>query len=66
VSILEAPPSLVASSRINPDDLAAIIEDAIKILDRVGNGLRHGRHPSTGEAERLGKVLRGIADQIEA
>ena len=66
VSILEAPPSLVASSRINPDDLAAIIEDAIKILDRVGNGLRHGRHPSTNEAERLGKVLRGIADQIEA
>jgi CspA family cold shock protein len=28
--------------------------------------LRHGRHPSTSEAERLGKVLRGIADQIEA
>jgi len=65
VTIVEAPPSLAAGARINPDDLAAIIEDAIKILDRVGNGLRHGRHPSPNDAERLGKVLRGIADQIE-
>ena len=62
VTIVEAPPSLAAGARINPDDLAAIIEDAIKILDRVGNGLRH---PSPTDAERLGKVLRGIADQIE-
>ena len=66
VTIVEAPPSLAAGARINPDDLAAIIEDAIKILDRVGNGLRHGRHPSPHDAERLGKVLRGIADQIES
>ena len=66
VTIVEAPPSLAAGARINPDDLAAIIEDAIKILDRVGNGLRHGRHPSPHDAVRLGKVLRGIADQIES
>jgi len=28
--------------------------------------LRHGRHPSAIEAERLGKVLRGIAGQLES
>ena len=44
----------------------AAIEDTIKILDKVGNGLRHGRHPSGPEAERLGRVLRGIAGQLEA
>jgi CspA family cold shock protein len=43
-----------------------MIEDTIKILDKVGNGLRQGRHPSAVEAERLGKVLRGIAGQLEA
>ena len=64
--IIDAPPSLAENSRANPDDLAAMIEDTIKILDRVGNGLRHGRHPSAVEAERLGRVLRGIATALEA
>ena len=66
VRIIDAPPSLAAQSHVNSDDLAAMIEDTIKILDKVGNGLRHGRHPSVSEAERIGKVLRGIASQLEA
>ena len=65
VHIVEAPVSLAEGTRTNNDDLAAMIEDTIKILDRVGNGLRHGRHPSGSEAERLGRVLRGIASQLE-
>jgi len=66
VHIVDAPVSLAENSRVNNDDLAAMIEDTIKILDRVGNGLRQGRHPSGTEAERLGHVLRGIASQLEA
>ena len=66
VHIVDAPVSLAENSRVNSDDLAAMIEDTIKILDRVGNGLRQGRHPSGTEAERLGRVLRGIASQLEA
>jgi CspA family cold shock protein len=65
VRIIEAPASIVENTRINPDDLATMIEDTIKILDKVGNGLRHGRHPQGAEAERLAKVLRGIAGQFE-
>ncbi len=65
VRIIEEGPSVVANTRINADDLATMIEDTIKILDRVGNGLRHGRHPNAQEGERLAKVLRGIASQIE-
>ena len=66
VHIVEAPTSLAAASRISNDDLAAMIEETIKILDKVGNGLRHGRTPSGPDAERLGRVLRGIASQLEA
>ena len=66
VHIIDAPPSLVANSRVNSDDLAAMIEDTIKMLDKVGNGLRHGRHPNAQEADRLGRVLRGIATALGA
>jgi len=65
VSIVEAPPSISGSSRGKNDDLAAMIEDTIKILDRYSNSLRSGRSSSATEAERLAKVLRGIASQIE-
>jgi CspA family cold shock protein len=65
VHVLEEPASVVANTRANADDLATMIEDTIKILDKVGNGIRHGRHPSGPDAERLAKVLRGIASQIE-
>ena len=65
VRIIEQPASVVANTRIKADDLATIIEDSIKMLDKVGNGLRHNRYPTGPEAERLAKVLRGIAAQIE-
>jgi CspA family cold shock protein len=65
VRIIEEPASVVANTRINADDLATIIEDSIKMLDKVGNGLRHGRYPAGADAERLAKVLKGIAGQIE-
>ena len=64
VRIIDAPPSLV-NSKAGADDLAVIIEESIKMLDRVGNGLRHGRYPSEAEAARVAKVLRGIAQEIE-
>ena len=65
VRIIDESASVVANTRINADDLATIIEDTIKMLDKVGNGLRHGRHPSGADASRLAKVLKGIAAQIE-
>jgi len=63
--IVEAPPTMATNSRGKNDDLAAMIEDTIKILDRFGNGLRSGRSSSAADGERLAKVLRGIASQID-
>jgi CspA family cold shock protein len=65
VSVVEAPPTIATGSRGKNDDLAAMIEDTIKILDRYGNGLRSGRTSTTADGERLAKVLRGIASQID-
>ncbi len=65
IRIIDAPPSLVANNRPDTEDLAVIIEESIRMLDRVGNALRQGRHPSDVEAARVAKVLRGIAQQIE-
>ncbi len=65
VKVIEPPPSVAAAARVPTDDLAAIIEDAIKILDRIGNSLRHGRYPTAADSERVAKVLRGIAGQLE-
>jgi CspA family cold shock protein len=60
----------IADSRKGPQAMSVhiidAIEDTIKMLDRVGNGLRSGRHPNAQEADRLGRVLRGIASQLGA
>lgn len=65
IHIIDTPVSLSDNSRTNNDDLAAMIEDTIKILDRYGNGLRSGRTSTAADGERLAKVLRGIASQID-
>ncbi len=64
VSIVEAPPTMSTGSRGKNDDLAAMIEDTIKILDRYSNSLSIGR-ANSADAERLAKVLRGIASQVD-
>ncbi|MEY3684252.1 MAG: hypothetical protein RLZZ394_83 [Actinomycetota bacterium] len=63
VRVVEAPPSI--SGGRGAEDLAILIEESIKMLDRVGNNLRHGRPLGEAESARVAKVLRGIAGQIE-
>lgn len=64
VRVLDAPVS-VASARKAPEDMAVIVEDLIKLLDRLGNGLRRGRQPAPAEAEKIGKLLRAVADDLD-
>lgn len=66
VRLIDPLPSVVEATRIGNDDLAAIVEDVIKILDRVGNALRAGRRPAAAEASRVAKALRGVADQLDS
>jgi CspA family cold shock protein len=70
VRLLEPAPSVERAQRIQKrkpaDDMAVIVEDLIKLLDGVGNGLRRGRYPEKGAATKVATVLRAVADDLEA
>ena len=65
VQVLDPLPSAVAGTRKKPDDLVPIIEDLIKLLDDVSEGLRHGRHPDKPMARKVASVLRAVATDLE-
>ncbi|KTR02485.1 cold-shock protein [Curtobacterium luteum] len=64
VRFLDPQPSLAKMSRRSADDMAVIVEDLVKELDRISGDLRHGRYPKNGE--RLAAILRHVADQLDA
>jgi CspA family cold shock protein len=59
-------PTVVRAARKPADDMAVIVEDLIKVLDRVGNDLRRGRHPEKQRATQVATLLRAVADDLEA
>ncbi len=63
VTVLDAPPSVAKAKRPAPSDMAAVIEDLVKKLDKVGDELRKGRYPK--DSEMVAKILRAVADQID-
>lgn len=65
LQVLEAPVSLSKASRKKPAEMAPIVEDLIKVLDNIGNGYRHGRHPDSRQAEKVAQLLRRVADELE-
>ncbi|WEV63393.1 cold-shock protein [Bifidobacterium sp. ESL0732] len=63
--VLGPVPSVVRATRPKPDDMAAIVEDLIKLLDQAGNSLRHHRYPNPGESRKLATLLRAVADDFD-
>ena len=63
VRLLDPIPSIVKAQRRPAEDMAVIVEDLIKVLDGVGNGLRRGRYPA--DTGKVAKMLRAVADQLE-
>lgn len=63
--LLDTPPSLAKAGRKSPDEMAAIIEDLIKMLDGIGNGYRRGRYPDAKVGPKVASVLRGAADELD-
>jgi cold shock protein len=66
VRVLDPVPSVAAARRKSADDMAVIVEDLIKLLDKLGGGLRRGRYPAPAEGRKVAALLRAVADDLEA
>jgi CspA family cold shock protein len=65
VRVIDAPPSMAKAARKSPEDMTVIIEDLIKLLDGISNGLRRGRYPEKTAGKKIASVLRVVADDLE-
>lgn len=69
VRVIDAPASVsrnqAQARRKSPEDMVPIVEDAIRLLDSVGEAYRRGRHPDARSAQPVAKVLRALADELE-
>jgi CspA family cold shock protein len=58
-------PSIAEGQRKPADDMAIIIEDLIKLLDSVSNGLRRGKFPDGNHGQKIASVLRAVANDLD-
>nr|WP_225752400.1 cold shock domain-containing protein [Pseudoclavibacter sp. Marseille-Q3772] len=66
VRVLEAPASVTRARRKPADDMAVIVEDLVKVLDRIGGQLRRGQYPQGAAASKVAAMLRRVADDLDA
>ena len=65
VRVLDPLPSVAKATRKPTEDMVVIVEDLIKLMDDVSNGLRRGRYPDKSNARKVANVLRAVADDLE-
>jgi len=70
VRVLDAPRSVSAAQRQaqrrKPEEMVGIVEDLIRLLEGVEQAYRGGRHPDGKTARPTAKLLRGLADELDA
>jgi CspA family cold shock protein len=66
VKLLDPAPSVVKAKRKPASEMASIVEDLIKVLDRVGDQLKRGKYPENATGKRVASLLRAVADDLES
>ena len=67
VTLLDAPPSMVAATRRPAEELHGLVDDMIKLLEsKALPDLRRGRYPDRAIGGRMAQVLRAVASELEA
>lgn len=64
VRVLETP-RMAKRSRKSADEMAIIIEDLVKLLDGMGERLKHGQYPERPMARKVAEMLRHVADDFD-
>lgn len=65
LTVLDAPPTL-ATARRSADELQAMVEDLIKLLEsKVQPSLRRGKHPDRDSGKRVAQIMRAVATELE-
>jgi CspA family cold shock protein len=58
-------PHIQRTDRKAADDMAVIVEDLVKVLDKVGGDLRRGRYPERDYSQKVATMLRRVADEFD-
>ncbi|MFT4188669.1 MAG: cold-shock protein [Aeromicrobium sp.] len=53
------------AKRKTPEQMTVIVEDLIRMLDDLGEGYRHGRHPDPKKIKPVAQVLRALASELD-
>lgn len=71
VRLLDEPPTIgekpvPLADRKSPDELHAMIEDMVRVLEVVQNDLRRGRYPDRPRARQVAQIVHAVAGQLES
>ena len=64
VQVLDTP-RLAKRSRKSADEMSIIIEDLVKLLDGLGERLKHGQYPERAQSRKVATMLRRVADDFD-
>jgi len=69
VRLLDPAPSVAVNRRVAgrkpADEMVVIVEDVIKLLDSVSEGLRRGHYPDKAHGNKIAQVLHAVAGDLE-
>ncbi|MEJ6507304.1 MAG: cold shock domain-containing protein [Microbacteriaceae bacterium] len=64
VRVLDAPAPRFG--RKGAEDMAIIVEDLLKLLDKTSGDLRRGRYPENEHSKKIAALLRKVAEEFDA
>lgn len=65
-TVLDGGPSVARNTRMPAEQMAEISQDLVTLLDGISEGLQHGRYPDRSHGQKIARILRIVADNLDA
>lgn len=65
-TVLGTAHSVARSTRMPADRMAEVNQDLITLLDGISEGLQRGHYPDRAHGQKIARILRIVADNLEA